>query len=89
MIELVQEDEDYLRSLGPKLDQKMAVVFSNFYAGEDNAISGDMCPPETVSYSGPVSHMSNFAFASNNSFVEEDPVDDTIVFGDVCLNVDD
>jgi len=57
MITMVQDDPDFIGSLSNKIYMNMAVVMSNFDAGEDNSISGGVCSGVGMDHG---SKMSNF-----------------------------
>jgi len=66
---LVQDDADYLWGISYKLYASMAVVVSNFDAGESNNISGGQCTSPSGEYK---SKFSNFRFTMYDSKSNDD-----------------
>ena len=87
-IELIQENEGNLDVFADLLRENMAIIFSNYKAGDDNDISGEPCFTE-VSFDGPMSMMSNFSWSMNDALVEPDVPDDTLIIDGPAENVDD
>lgn len=84
----MQENEGSLDVFSELLAERMAIVFSNYKAGDDNEISGEPCFDD-VSFSGPMSMLSNFAWATGDAVVEPPIPDDTLIVGPAAMNVDD
>lgn len=89
MIELVMENEGNLDVFTDLLAERMAIIFSNYKAGDDNEISGEPCFDEVSNFDGPMSMLSNFNWAMGDAIVEPDVPDDTLIIGPAAINVDD